>query len=127
MIVYDVQDMVKYFPGQTEPANKHISLSICQGEIFGILGDNGAGKSTLVRQMANLLRSDASRITLFGRDITEDSLHVARNVGYMPQDGRAAQQPDGWRQHQVIIQGCREAGTLIRPYLILRARIRSTD
>lgn len=55
MIVYDVQDVVKYYPGQTEPANKHITLSICQGEIFGILGDNGASKSTLVRQMANLL------------------------------------------------------------------------
>lgn len=89
MIVYDVQDVVKYYPGQTEPANKHITLSICQGEIFGILGDNGAGKSTLVRQMANLLRSDSGRVTLFGRDITEDSRHVPRHVGYMPQDGRA--------------------------------------
>jgi ABC-type multidrug transport system ATPase subunit len=59
MLVYDVQGVVKQYSGQAEPANKHISLQIAEGEIFGLLGDNGARKTTLVRQMANLLRSDA--------------------------------------------------------------------
>ncbi|MCI0576427.1 MAG: ATP-binding cassette domain-containing protein, partial [Chloroflexi bacterium] len=66
MIVYDVQQVTKIYPGQARPANREISLQIQQGEIFGILGDNGAGKSTLVRQMVNLLASSAGRITLFG-------------------------------------------------------------
>ena len=61
MIVYDVQDLVKAYPGQAQPANRGITLQIHQGEIFGILGYNGAGKSTLVRQMVNLLRSDLGR------------------------------------------------------------------
>jgi len=92
VIVYDVQDLVKYYPGQREPANKHISLHIEQGEIFGILGDNGAGKSTLVRQMVNLVASTSGSITLFGQSITAHPLHVPRHVGYMPQDGRALNQ-----------------------------------
>ena len=54
MIVYDVQNLVKVYARQTQPANKNITLQIYQGEIFGILGENGAGKSTLVRQMVNL-------------------------------------------------------------------------
>jgi ABC-type multidrug transport system ATPase subunit len=86
MIAYDVQDLVKYYPGQTAPANDHITLQVQQGEIFGLLGDNGAGKTTLVRQMVNLLCSSAGHIRLFDQDITHDPLRVAMMVGYTPQD-----------------------------------------
>lgn len=86
MIVYDIRNLVKTYPGQMRPANKNITLQIYQGEIFGILGDNGAGKSTLVRQMVNLLRSDSGNITLFGQSISQNPLHVSMNVGYMPQE-----------------------------------------
>ncbi|WP_026731552.1 ABC transporter ATP-binding protein [Fischerella sp. PCC 9605] len=86
MIVYDIQGLVKTYPGQTEPANKNITLQIYQGEIFGILGDNGAGKSTLVRQMVNLLTSDSGAIALFGKSIVTDPHLVQMNIGYMPQE-----------------------------------------
>jgi ABC-type multidrug transport system ATPase subunit len=89
MLVYDIQNVTKYYPGREAPANRDITLQIQAGEIFGILGDNGAGKSTLVRQMANLLRSTSGSITLFGRNIARDTLCVPLYVGYMPQDGRA--------------------------------------
>ena len=89
MIVYDVRGLVKVYPGQTQPANENITLQICQGEIFGFLGENGAGKSTLVRQMVNLLRSTSGSIELFGQPIGRDSLHVPLNVGYMPQETHA--------------------------------------
>ena len=51
-----------------------------------LLGENGAGKTTLVRQMANLMRSTAGSIALFGRPVAQDSFHVPMNVGYMPQE-----------------------------------------
>src|SRR5512136_2110357 len=89
MIVYDIRDLVKIYPGQTTPANRNITLQIEQGEIFGLLGDNGAGKSTLVKQMINLVRSTSGSITLFGQPISRDPLYVPMNVGYMPQDGLA--------------------------------------
>ena len=69
MMVYDVQNLVKVYPKQTQPANKNITLQIHEGEIFGLLGENGAGKTTLVRQMVNLLRSTSGSITLFGRPV----------------------------------------------------------
>jgi ABC-2 type transport system ATP-binding protein len=89
MIVYDIRDLVKIYPGQIAPANRNITLQIEQGEIFGLLGDNGAGKSTLVKQMVNLVRSTSGSITLFGQPIQRDPLYVPMNVGYMPQDGLA--------------------------------------
>jgi ABC-type multidrug transport system ATPase subunit len=89
MIVYDIRELTKVYPGQAQPANKDVTFQIHQGEIFGILGDNGAGKSTLVHQMVNLLRSTSGSISLFGQSIAADPLHVPMNVGYMPQEGRA--------------------------------------
>jgi ABC-2 type transport system ATP-binding protein len=86
MIVYDIQDLGKFYPGQDRPANKGITFQIHQGEIFGLLGDNGAGKTTLVRQMVNLLRSTSGEITLFGQPIDRDPLYVPTHVGYMPQE-----------------------------------------
>lgn len=89
MIVYDIQQLVKIYPTQLQPANDNITLQIHQGEIFGLLGDNGAGKSTLVKQMINLLAPDAGHIELFGEPIAQNPLRVPMLVGYMPQDGLA--------------------------------------
>ncbi|KAF3886350.1 MULTISPECIES: ABC transporter ATP-binding protein [Nostocales] len=89
MIIYDIKNVVKTYPGQTQPANKNISLQISEAEIFGILGDNGAGKSTLVRQMVNLLASDSGSISLLGKNIVEAPYLVQMNVGYMPQESGA--------------------------------------
>ena len=87
MIVYNIQNLTKLYPGQTEPANKNITLQIRQGEIFGMLGDNGAGKSTLVRQMVNLLSPSSGQISLFGKPL--DQIDASLYVGYMPQEGQA--------------------------------------
>jgi ABC-2 type transport system ATP-binding protein len=89
MLIYDIQNLVKVYPGQSKPVNDHISLQIHQGEIFGILGDNGAGKSTLVRQMVNLLASSAGTIAFLGKPIATIPQMVQLNVGYMPQESGA--------------------------------------
>ena len=45
-----------------------ISLSVQEGEIFGILGPNGAGKSTTVESIAGLRVGDRGRIRVHGID-----------------------------------------------------------
>ncbi|WP_296403507.1 methionine ABC transporter ATP-binding protein [Psychrobacter sp.] len=62
-----------------------ISLSIKQGEIFGLMGYSGAGKSTLLRLMNLLERPDGGSVTIDGEvltDLNPKQLRVARhNVG----------------------------------------------
>lgn len=57
-----------------------VSLSIREGEIFGILGANGSGKSTLIRLIATLLLPDSGRIRVFGHDVNREELEVRRMI-----------------------------------------------
>src|ERR1051325_291501 len=88
-IVYSVQNLVKFYSGQTRPANDNVSFEVQQGEIFGVLGDNGGGKSTLVKQMGGPLRSTAGQIKLYGKSGREKRERIGLFVGYMPQQSDA--------------------------------------
>ncbi len=61
------------------------SLSIQQGEIFGLMGYSGAGKSTLLRLINLLERPDSGQVIIDGTDLTALSasdLRIARhNIG----------------------------------------------
>ncbi|GAA1365842.1 ABC transporter ATP-binding protein [Catellatospora chokoriensis] len=58
-----------------------VSLSIGQGEFFGILGPNGAGKTTLIEIVEGLRDPDAGRVSIFGL-----SPHP-RNLALLPRMG----------------------------------------
>ncbi|WP_299186921.1 methionine ABC transporter ATP-binding protein [uncultured Psychrobacter sp.] len=61
------------------------SLSVRQGEIFGLMGYSGAGKSTLLRLINMLERPDSGQVIIDGTDLTTLSasdLRIARhNIG----------------------------------------------
>lgn len=58
----------------------HVSFSVHEAEIFGVLGPNGSGKSTLIRLIATLLLPDAGSITVFGHDVVSQSMQVQRLI-----------------------------------------------
>ncbi|OGO10988.1 MAG: hypothetical protein A2030_06845 [Chloroflexi bacterium RBG_19FT_COMBO_50_10] len=43
-----------------------VSLSVDQGEVFGLIGQNGAGKSTLLKLVARVLRPTHGRVLVMG-------------------------------------------------------------
>lgn len=60
----------------------HINLSICQGEIFGIIGKSGAGKTSLLRCINLLETPDVGEVIVDGENITKlssQALRVARH------------------------------------------------
>lgn len=86
MIVLD--NVSKRFLGQDGTpftAVEPTSLTIHQGEIFGLMGYSGAGKSTLLRLINLLERPDTGTVTIDGQNLTAmtaDQLrHARQNIG----------------------------------------------
>jgi ABC-type multidrug transport system ATPase subunit len=61
-VLLKIKDLVKEYRNGVR-ANDGISLSIEEGEVFGLLGPNAAGKSTLVNQIIGLLAPTSGTIT----------------------------------------------------------------
>ncbi len=68
----ELKHIVKEFndSGRDVHAVNDVSLSIDDGDIFGIIGFSGAGKSTLVRCINLLGRPTSGEVIIDGRDIT---------------------------------------------------------
>ena len=67
----EIQNLSKTFPvsGGTVEALKDISLTIPDGEIYGIIGMSGAAKSTLVRCINMLERPTSGKVIIDGKDL----------------------------------------------------------
>jgi len=65
-----------------------VSLHVERGEVVGLLGPNGAGKTTSFYSVMGLVRPDAGRIFLDGRDITNLPMYrrAILGLGYLPQE-----------------------------------------
>lgn len=67
------------------PVLRGVSLAVAPGETYTILGGSGSGKSVCLKHMIGLLRPDAGRVLVFGRDVTELSeaelVDVRRDFG----------------------------------------------
>jgi ABC-2 type transport system ATP-binding protein len=74
----DAEGIVKRF-GSTV-ALDGVDLEVDEGTVLGLLGPNGAGKTTMVRVLATLLRPDAGRASIFGRDVTSGAAEVRELV-----------------------------------------------
>jgi ABC-type multidrug transport system ATPase subunit len=68
----------------TVQALNGVSMSVNDGELFGVIGPDGAGKSTLFRIILSLLLPDAGTIDLWGLDPVKDYREIRKMVGYMP-------------------------------------------
>lgn len=58
----EVKNISKKF--DTIQAVKEISMTIKEGNVFGLIGTNGAGKSTVLRMIAGVLKTDVGEILI---------------------------------------------------------------
>ncbi len=68
-------------------ANRGATLEVMPGEIHALVGENGAGKSTLMRILGGLMKPDAGRVEVNGRDVTGWSTNdaIAAGIGIVHQ------------------------------------------
>ena len=68
-------------------ANRGASLEVRRGEIHALVGENGAGKSTLMKILGGLLKPDAGKMEVNGRDVTgwSTSDAIAAGIGVVHQ------------------------------------------
>ncbi|MFX0117609.1 MAG: ABC transporter ATP-binding protein [Candidatus Hodarchaeota archaeon] len=86
--VVEASQLLKYFGkgNKLVKAVDGISLSIQEGEIFGILGPNGAGKTTSIRMILGLLEPDSGEVRILGKNIAKSGNDTKRALGIVPQD-----------------------------------------
>jgi ABC-2 type transport system ATP-binding protein len=73
---------------------KKVSLTIYQGETFGLLGQNGAGKTTLLKTLLGIVRPTSGRATLLGEPLGDRS--VKQRIGYLPENPYFYDYLTGW-------------------------------
>ena len=63
----------------------HVTLSVAQGNVFGLVGPNGAGKTTALKMLTTLLPPSEGSARVAGFDVTRRPREVRRRIGYVPQ------------------------------------------
>ncbi|HEY9582322.1 MAG TPA: ATP-binding cassette domain-containing protein, partial [Savagea sp.] len=81
--VVDVQNLTFTYASYEEektnkPALQDVSFRIEEGEWIAIVGHNGSGKSTLAKHLIGLLFPNEGTVSLFGEQLTEETLWELR-------------------------------------------------
>ncbi|WP_341227947.1 ABC transporter ATP-binding protein [uncultured Arcticibacterium sp.] len=79
-----VENITKTYDEGKVVALDNISLTVNEGELFGIIGPDGAGKTTLFRVLATLLVADSGKAEVAGFDVLDGMWDIRKIVGYMP-------------------------------------------
>ena len=66
----EIKDVSKQF-GKTRAVD-HVSFSVKEENVFGLIGTNGAGKSTMLRMLAGVLKPDAGLVLIDGMQVYDN-------------------------------------------------------
>lgn len=68
----------------------NVSLSIKQGELFGLLGVNGAGKTTLIKILCGLTKKTSGEININDCDLDKEMYKIKEIIAISPQETSVA-------------------------------------
>jgi len=75
--------LTKCFGGLT--AVDHLTLSVAEGEIFGLVGPDGAGKTTTMRLLTSIMAPTSGEAWVAGRHVEREAEAIKEQIGYMSQ------------------------------------------
>ena len=83
-VVLEINNLTKHY-GKVKGI-ENLSLSLNEGEIFGLIGPNGAGKSTTIRTILNLINKTSGIVYINGKEFNKDDIETKKLIGYLPSE-----------------------------------------
>ena len=83
-VVLKINNLTKYY--KKVKGIENLSLSLNEGEIFGLIGPNGAGKSTTIRAILNLINKTSGIVYINGKEFNKDDIETKKLIGYLPSE-----------------------------------------
>src|SRR6266705_1280665 len=74
----------------------HLSLTVQQGEIFGLLGPNGSGKTTTINMISGLSVPSKGEVRVMGYDVRHQAREVRGLLGAIPQETALYEELTAW-------------------------------
>src|SRR5215469_10744794 len=94
VMAIEVIDLCKSF--KDFRAVDHLSLSVKQGEIFGLLGPNGSGKTTTINMISGLSAPTSGEVRILGFDVRHNAREVHQILGSVPQETALYEELTAW-------------------------------
>ena len=83
MFAIQTENLTKKFGNLT--AVDALTLSVAEGELFGLVGSDGAGKTTTMRMLTAVMEPSSGDARVMGRHTVRDAEAVKGEIGYMSQ------------------------------------------
>jgi ABC-2 type transport system ATP-binding protein len=93
-LAIEVRDLCKSFGNFR--AVDHLTLSVKQGEIFGLLGPNGSGKTTTINMISGLSVPTSGEVRVMGNDVRHNTRQVHQILGSVPQETALYEELTAW-------------------------------
>ena len=74
----------------------HLTLSVEQGEIFGLLGPNGSGKTTSINLISGLSTPTSGKVQVMGYDVHRHARRIRQMLGAVPQETALYEELSAW-------------------------------
>lgn len=74
----------------------HLTLTVQQGEIFGLLGPNGSGKTTTINMVSGLSVPSGGEVKVMGHDVRHDARRIRQMLGAVPQETALYEELSAW-------------------------------
>jgi ABC-2 type transport system ATP-binding protein len=83
MSIIEANELTKTFGDLT--AVDHITFSVAEGEIFGLVGPDGAGKTTTMRLLTSIMEPTSGDASVAGLNVVRQAEAIKEHIGYMSQ------------------------------------------
>jgi osmoprotectant transport system ATP-binding protein len=86
MIMIEMDNVEKTYPGATEPAVKDLSFKVEEGETCVVIGPSGCGKTTTLKMVNRLIEPTGGRILIQDDNVLDmNPVELRRGIGYVIQ------------------------------------------